>query len=82
MAEAVEPKKETVESVSENEDKMEDSPVMGLLTAQKVTKADTKGTERNENRAEITEGIILKAIKKRATYFRANAEYGPPFPIL
>lgn len=56
--------------------------MMGLMTTQKIIKADTKGTESNGNKGDITESTILKAIKKRAAYFKSNAEYGLPLPIL
>ncbi|KAA8538488.1 hypothetical protein F0562_028141 [Nyssa sinensis] len=67
-------KNNVTEPCSEDEEKMEDSPVMGLLVGHKNTKSETKetqGTEKKEVPSEIT---IKKAIRKRATYFRANSE--------
>ncbi|XP_031373904.1 ABC transporter F family member 4 isoform X1 [Punica granatum] len=71
--ERLESKKDIKEPSSESEDKMEDSPVMGLLTAREVTKSN-KEMKGNGSKAEITESTILKAIRKRASYFKANAE--------
>ncbi|PNX98512.1 transcriptional regulator ATRX, partial [Trifolium pratense] len=52
----------------EDKEKMEDSPVLGLLKEQKEVKQETKKEEPSEN-------LIKKAIRKRASYLKANAEY-------
>lgn len=60
---------------SEDEEKMEDSPVMGLLTGNKKTKVQTKETQGVGKKEVPTESTIKEAIKKRASYLEANSEY-------
>ncbi|KAH7834709.1 hypothetical protein Vadar_018832 [Vaccinium darrowii] len=59
---------------SEDEEKMEDSPVMGLLTGNKKTKVQTKETQGVGKKEVPTESTIKEAIKKRASYLEANSE--------
>ncbi|XP_058190076.1 uncharacterized protein LOC131307541 isoform X2 [Rhododendron vialii] len=59
---------------SEDEEKMEDSPVMGLLTGNKKTKVQTKETQGVEKKEVPTESSIKEAIKKRASYLKANSD--------
>ncbi|KAJ4850929.1 hypothetical protein Tsubulata_018998 [Turnera subulata] len=58
------------EPSSEDDDKMEDSPVMGLLASQTP---NTK-TRDSENQPVPSESSIKKAIWKRASYIKSNAE--------
>ncbi|CAJ2644195.1 unnamed protein product [Trifolium pratense] len=51
----------------EDKEKMEDSPVLGLLKEQKEVKQENKKEEPSEN-------LIKKAIRKRSSYLKANAE--------
>lgn len=51
---------------------MEDSPVLGLLNEQKP---ETEEAEGNGKKAIPSETIIKKAIRKRASYVKANSEY-------
>lgn len=75
LSEGPQSKTEVKKSNSGSEEKMEDSPVMGLLTAKKVLHSAAEKTQGNGSKANITESTINKAIKKRAAYFRANSEY-------
>lgn len=75
MPERLEPNKNVKEPSSDNEDKMEDSPVMGLLTVNEIIRSDAKTMKGDGDKADIAESAIVKAITKRASYFRANAEY-------
>ena len=59
----------------EDEEKMEDSPVLGLLKEQKAVKLETKKNKDNEGKVVPSEALIKKAIRKRASYIRANSEY-------
>lgn len=61
------PKKEIKEPCSEDE-KLEESPVLGLLSENKTVKNDNK-----ENK-EVSESKIKKAIRNRAAYVKANSE--------
>nr|KJB59211.1 hypothetical protein B456_009G245100 [Gossypium raimondii] len=61
------PKKEIKEPCSEDE-KLEESPVLGLLSENKTVKNDNK-----ENK-EVSESKIKKAIRNRASYVKANSE--------
>ncbi|OMO62666.1 hypothetical protein CCACVL1_22694 [Corchorus capsularis] len=65
-------KKDLKEACSEDEEKLEDSPVLGLLTGSKTTKKETTETDKEENK--VSESIIKKAIRKRASYIVANSE--------
>ncbi|XP_059630764.1 uncharacterized protein LOC132273733 [Cornus florida] len=67
-------KKKLREPSSEDEEKMEDSPVMGLLTGQKSTKSEADELHGIGKKVIPSESIIKKAISKRAAYFRANSE--------
>ena len=82
LSEDPESKIEVKKPASDNEDKMEDSPVMGLLTSHKSLQPEAKGAQGNGNKGDITEGVIKKAIKKRASYFRANSEYTTLFLVV
>ncbi|KAK9270245.1 hypothetical protein L1049_025822 [Liquidambar formosana] len=70
----LESKRDEKEPGSEDEDKMEGSPVLGLLTGHKTTKFDTEETKGNDNKEVLSETTIKKAIRKRASYFKANSE--------
>ncbi|KAI6689398.1 hypothetical protein NL676_026226 [Syzygium grande] len=74
LSEGPQSKNEVKKSNSGSEEKMEDSPVMGLLTAKKALHSAAEKTQGNGSKANITESTINKAIKKRAAYFRANSE--------
>ncbi|XP_048130022.1 glutamic acid-rich protein-like [Rhodamnia argentea] len=74
LSEGPQSKNEVKKSNSGSEEKMEDSPVMGLLTAKKALHSQDEKTQDNGRKADITERMINKAIKKRAAYFRANSE--------
>lgn len=62
-------KKEVQQPHSEDGEKMEDSPVMGLLTAT----TEINKTEHEETK-EISQSEIKKAIRKRASYVVANSD--------
>ncbi|KAJ6405295.1 hypothetical protein OIU84_013293 [Salix udensis] len=72
--ERLELKNNIKEPCSEDEDKMEDSPVMGLLSGQKKTKSKAKDTQANKGKEVPSEGSIKKAMMRRATYIKANSE--------
>ncbi|KAJ6997851.1 zinc finger CCCH domain-containing protein 15 [Populus alba x Populus x berolinensis] len=72
--ERLESKNNIKEHSSEEEEKMEDSPVMGLMTGKKTTKSKTKDTQANEIKEVPSEGSIKKAMMKRASYIKANSE--------
>ncbi|KAF8024971.1 hypothetical protein BT93_F1965 [Corymbia citriodora subsp. variegata] len=74
LSEGPQSKNDVKKSNSGSEEKMEDSPVMGLLTAKKALHSEAEKTQGNGSKASITEGMINKAMKKRAAYFRANSE--------
>uniref|UniRef100_A0A5B7CBB8 Putative glutamic acid-rich protein n=1 Tax=Davidia involucrata TaxID=16924 RepID=A0A5B7CBB8_DAVIN len=65
--------KKNMEPSSDDEEKMEDSPVMGLLIGHKKTKLEAKETQGTEKKEVPSEVTIKKAIGKRATYFSANS---------
>ena len=75
-------KKDVKEASSEDEEKMEDSPVMGLLTEHKKTKVQTKKSQVVEKKKIPTESTIKEAVKKRASYLKANSEYVILFEML
>ncbi|BAT78628.1 eukaryotic translation initiation factor 5B [Vigna umbellata] len=58
----------------EDEEKMEDSPVLGLLKEQKRAKLETKDDKGNGNKVVPSEALIMKAVRKRSSYIKANAE--------
>ncbi|XVF64593.1 hypothetical protein PTKIN_Ptkin09bG0180900 [Pterospermum kingtungense] len=62
------PKKDVKDAGSEDEEKLEDSPVLGLLSGHKSTK-----TKNKENK-EVSEAIIKRALRKRASYVKANSD--------
>ncbi|KAG6650245.1 glutamic acid-rich protein-like isoform X1 [Carya illinoinensis] len=51
----------------------EDSPVMGLLTRHKTTKAGCEESKASENKEVPSESTIKKAVRKRASYVKANS---------
>lgn len=53
----------------------EDSPVMGLLTRHKTTKAGCEESKASENKEVPSESTIKKAVRKRASYVKANSMY-------
>ncbi|KAJ7965583.1 DNA ligase 1-like isoform X1 [Quillaja saponaria] len=57
----------------QDEDKMEDSPVLGQLNGTKLVKLETEEAEGNGNKVP-SESTIKKAISKRASYIKANSE--------
>lgn len=69
-----ESKNDIKEPCSEDEEKLEDSPVMGLLTGKKSTKSETEETPVGKNKEVPSESIIKKALLKRASYIKANSE--------
>ena len=68
----------------EDDEKMEDSPVLGLLKKQKGVKLETKEKEAKGNGRKIvpSETLIKKAVRKRSLYIKANAEYVTDLSIL
>ncbi|KAL3026432.1 hypothetical protein AAZX31_04G230600 [Glycine max] len=58
----------------EDEEKMEDSPVLGLLKEQKRAKLETKDDKGNGTKVVPSEALIKKAVRKRSSYIKANAE--------
>ncbi|XP_028775000.1 uncharacterized protein DDB_G0283697 [Neltuma alba] len=67
-------KKDVKTRCTDNEDKMEDSPVLGLLNEEKSVKLETKEAEGNDKNAIPSETMIKKAIRKRSSYVKANSE--------
>lgn len=67
--------KDVKEPCLEDEEKMEDSPVLGLMTGNKKTKSETEETQGDGNKEVPSESTIKKAIRKRAAYIKANIEY-------
>ena len=63
----------------EDEEKMEDSPVLGLLKEQKRAKLETKDDKGNGTKVVPSEALIKKAVRKRSSYIKANAEYAADF---
>ncbi|XP_030934642.1 troponin T, skeletal muscle isoform X1 [Quercus lobata] len=59
---------------SEDEEKMGDSPVMGLLTEHKTAKSESEKTNDSKNKEVLSKIMIKKAIRKRAAYVKANSE--------
>ncbi|KAM0971600.1 hypothetical protein ACFX13_019783 [Malus domestica] len=66
--------KDAKETCSEDEEKMEDSPVMGLLTGHKVAKTGTEETKTTNQNKAPTESVIKSALRKRGSYIKANSE--------
>jgi hypothetical protein len=67
--------KDVKESCSEDVEKPEDSPVLGLLTGHETTKSENEESEGDLSKEFPSESIIKKAIRKRAAYVKANSEY-------
>lgn len=66
--------KDVKESNTKEVGKMEESPVMGLLTeieSPETRVVETEDTPKNESPSEIT---VKEAMSKRAAYFKANSE--------
>ncbi|XP_065881126.1 uncharacterized protein [Euphorbia lathyris] len=74
LPEEDESKANTKELGSEDEEKMEDSPVMGLLTGKRKTKPETEETPVSKKKEAPSESSIRKALLKRASYIKANSE--------
>lgn len=66
--------KDVKDSRPEDEEKMEDSPVLGLLKEQKRVKHETKDDKGNGTKVVLNEALIKKAVRKRSPYIKANAE--------
>ncbi|RVX22611.1 hypothetical protein CK203_012547 [Vitis vinifera] len=62
--ETVKSKKEVKEPSSGDEEKIEGSPVLGLMTGQKIAKSETEETQGKENKEVPSESTIKKAIRK------------------
>ncbi|CAN8246889.1 unnamed protein product [Cochlearia groenlandica] len=56
-----------------DDEKMEDSPVMGLLTEENTSKSVEKQTTVEESK-EVLQSQIKKALHKRSSYIKANSE--------
>ncbi|XP_038884710.1 glutamic acid-rich protein isoform X2 [Benincasa hispida] len=70
-------KKGVKEPCSEDEEKMEDSPVMGLLIPRNTKNVESdgiKGIKDKDDKDIPSESIIAKAIRKRTSYLKANSE--------
>lgn len=67
--------KDVKEPNTEDEGKMEDSPVMGLLTQRKSTKSGMGETEDIQKNDIPSESTIKESMRKRTAYFKANSEY-------
>lgn len=67
--------KDVKEPCPENYEKMEDSPVLGLMTGNKKTKFETEEAQGDGNKEVPSESNIKKAIRKRSAYIKANIEY-------
>ncbi|KAF5739661.1 hypothetical protein HS088_TW12G00870 [Tripterygium wilfordii] len=66
--------KDKKEPFSEEEEKMEDSPVMGLLTGSKTEKEKREETEVIDNKEGPNESTIKIAIRERVSYVKANSD--------
>ena len=64
--EEIHSKKSVKKRHTDNEDKMEDSPILGLLNEDKSVKRETEEAEGNGKNAIPSEAIIKKAIRKRS----------------
>ncbi|XP_062097602.1 G-patch domain-containing protein 1 [Humulus lupulus] len=62
------------ESFSKDADKMNDSPVLGLLTGKKTTKIENKESERVNEKKALSKATIKAALRKRARYLIDNSE--------
>ncbi|XP_054788953.1 uncharacterized protein LOC129294561 [Prosopis cineraria] len=72
--EEIHSKKDVKNLCPDDEDKMEDSPVLGLLHEEKSVKLETEEAEGNGKNAIPSETMIKKAIRKRSSYVKANSE--------
>ncbi|KAK3230667.1 hypothetical protein Dsin_002548 [Dipteronia sinensis] len=66
--------KDVKEPCSEDAEKPDDSPVLGLLTGHEMTKSENEESEGDLSKELPSESIIKKAIRKRAAYVKANSE--------
>ncbi|KAL1188279.1 hypothetical protein V5N11_013488 [Cardamine amara subsp. amara] len=57
----------------DDDERMEDSPVMGLLTEENTSKSVAEGTK-DEDSKEFLQSEIKRALLKRRSYIKANAE--------
>lgn len=62
------------ERFSDDAEKMEDSPVLGLLTGNKTPKSEPEETQ-GHDKEPPSEGAIKMAIIKKAAFIKANSEY-------
>ncbi|GAV84119.1 CHZ domain-containing protein [Cephalotus follicularis] len=62
------------ESSSEDEEKMNYSPVLGLLDGGKTIKAEAKEAQSVQNKEIPSETTVARAIRKRASYIKANSD--------
>ncbi|PON76359.1 Histone chaperone domain CHZ [Trema orientale] len=62
------------ESISKDAEKMDDSPVLGLLTGKKTTKLETEESKGVNEKKALTKGTIKTALRKRARYLKDNSE--------
>ncbi|XAR55579.1 Ubiquitinyl hydrolase 1 [Bertholletia excelsa] len=67
-------KNDVKEASSEDEEKTEDSPVMGLLTGHKKSRVQSKETEDAGKKKVPSKSTIKEAIKKRVPYIKANSD--------
>ncbi|KAA0059870.1 glutamic acid-rich protein isoform X2 [Cucumis melo var. makuwa] len=70
-------KKGAKEPCLEDEEKLEDSPVMGLLTGRSTKNVESdgiKGIKGKDDKDVPSESTIMKAIRKRTSYLKANSE--------
>ncbi|OVA10415.1 hypothetical protein BVC80_917g20 [Macleaya cordata] len=74
VPEVLQTRKEVKASISEDEEKTQGSPVLGLLSGDEKNKHETEDTQSVKSEKAPTENTIKNAIKKRASYFRANSE--------
>ncbi|XP_020877465.1 DNA ligase 1 isoform X2 [Arabidopsis lyrata subsp. lyrata] len=68
-----EEKKDVKEDTTGDDEKTEDSPVMGLLTEENTSQSVAEQTK-DEDSKEVLQSDIKKALRKRASYIKANSE--------
>ncbi|KAL5558390.1 hypothetical protein UlMin_034601 [Ulmus minor] len=68
------PNKDVKESLSKDEEKMGDSPVLGLLTGNKTTESKTEESKGVNEKKAPNKSMIKTAIRKRTQYLKANLE--------
>ncbi|CAL9232008.1 unnamed protein product [Arabidopsis halleri] len=66
-------KKDVKEDTTGDDEKTEDSPVMGLLTEENTFQSVAEQTK-DEDSKEVLQSDIKKALRKRASYIKANSE--------